>query len=58
LDEGRRLAPLFSAEGFLQAWIKEHDEIRALAKEQGYYTWSAALRQSFGLVRREYMEES
>jgi hypothetical protein len=58
LNEGRRLAPLLSTEGFVRAWIKEHEENGELAKEQGYYTWGAAFRQSFGIVRREYVQDS
>jgi hypothetical protein len=58
LDEGRQLAPLMSADDLLQYQIKEHEETCVLAKQQGYYTWGAALRQSFGLVRREYLEGS
>jgi hypothetical protein len=58
LDEGRRLAPLLTAQGVLETQIKEHEESCVLAKQQGYYTWTAALRQAFGLVRREYLQES
>jgi hypothetical protein len=57
LGEGRRLAPLFTAQELIQRQIQEHDETCVLAKQQGYYTWGAAFRQSFGLVRREFVQE-
>jgi hypothetical protein len=57
LDDGRVLAPLMSAQGLLDTQVKLHDETCALAKQQGYYTWGAALRHAFGIVRPEYVEE-
>jgi hypothetical protein len=57
LDEGRRLAPLMTVEGLIRRQIEEHDETCELAKQQGYYTWGAAFRQAFGIVRKEYLQD-
>jgi len=58
LDGGRRLAPLLTAQGVIDNQIRELKESSELAKAEGYYTWGAAVRQSFGLVRREYLQDS
>jgi hypothetical protein len=57
LDDGRVLAPIKSAQGLLDAQVKLHDETCALAKQQGYYTWGAAMRHAFGIVRPECVED-
>jgi hypothetical protein len=58
LEEGRTLAPLLTAQGFLDAQMREQEESAELAKKQGYCTWADAIRQSFGLVRKEYLQHS
>jgi hypothetical protein len=58
LEEGRRLAPLLTARGVIDTQIRELKESSELAKAEGYYSWGAAVRQSFGLVRREYLQDS
>jgi hypothetical protein len=55
IEEGRRLAPLLNAQGVIAAQVRAIEETSELAKEEGYYTWGAAVRQSFGLVRHEYL---
>jgi hypothetical protein len=57
VDEGRRPARPMTADELLQRMIEEYEVSRALSNEYGHYTWSEALRQSFGLMRRELLEE-
>jgi len=56
LDEGHTLAPLMDVRELLEKMSREHEETRQLYERHGYYSWSAAFRQSFGLVRREFLE--
>jgi hypothetical protein len=58
LEEGKRLAPPLSPQGILDAHMKEHEESASLAKKQGYITWGAAIRQSFGILRKEYITDA
>jgi hypothetical protein len=55
-DQGHTLAPFPSLREFLDRMSREHAETRELYERHGYYPWSAAIRQSFRLVRREYLE--
>jgi hypothetical protein len=56
--QGHTLAPFPGLREFLERMSQEHTETRELYERHGYYPWSAAIRQSFGLVRREYLEPS
>jgi hypothetical protein len=57
LAEGRQLAPLMGPEALLRRLEEDHEEMRRLMQRYGYYSWAAAIRQTFRLVRREYREE-
>jgi hypothetical protein len=56
LDEGHTLAPFMDVRQLLEQMSREHEQTRQLYEKHGYYSWAAAFRQSFGLVRREYLE--
>jgi hypothetical protein len=56
LAEGCRLAPVMEVSALLKRMENDHEQMRALMKRHGYYSWSAAFRQCFRLVRREYRE--
>jgi hypothetical protein len=56
LDEGHTLAPFMDVRELLERMSREHEQTRQLYEQHGYYSWGAAFRQSFGLVRREYLE--
>jgi len=56
LDEGHTLAPLMDVRELLERMSREHEQTRQLYERYGYYSWAAAFRQSFGLVRREFLE--
>jgi hypothetical protein len=53
--EGHVLAPLMDAPALFERMTQDHDEASAVLRRRGYYSWSAAVRQSFGLVRRELL---
>jgi hypothetical protein len=55
LRQGSQLAPFEPAE-ILQRQKREHEEACQFAAKGGYYTWSDALHEVFGIVRREYKE--
>jgi hypothetical protein len=57
LAEGRQLAPLMGPEELLRRLEEDHEEARRLMQRYGYYSWAAAVRQTFRLVRPEYREE-
>jgi hypothetical protein len=56
LEEGHTLAPFMDVRELLERMSREHEQIRQLYEKHGYYSWAAAFRQSFGLVRREFLE--
>ena len=56
LDEGHTLAPFMGVRELLERMSREHEQTRQLYEQHGYYSWAAAFRQSFGLVRREFLE--
>jgi hypothetical protein len=53
---GHTLAPLVDLAELLERQKREHEEICPTMEAWGYYSWAAAFRQSFGLVRKEYLE--
>lgn len=55
-NQGYALAPFPNLHECLDRMSQEHAETRKLYERHGYYPWSAALRQSYGLVRSEYLE--
>jgi hypothetical protein len=55
-NQGQTLAPFPGLRELLERMSREHAETRELYERYGYYSWSAAVRQSFRLVRREYLE--
>jgi hypothetical protein len=52
--EGKELAPLMSTDELLARMEADHVRIGESARRQGYFTWNAAIRQSFHLTRPEY----
>ncbi|MFL5340128.1 MAG: hypothetical protein ACJ8F7_08245 [Gemmataceae bacterium] len=56
LANGRRLAPPMNLEGLLRRQEADHEEQRQRMERYGYYSWPAAFRQCFRLVRREYLD--
>lgn len=54
--QGHALAPPVDLHGFLERSRRDHEEVRPLMEKYGYYSWPAAFRQSFGLVRKEFLE--
>jgi hypothetical protein len=54
--QGHSLAHFPDLSQLLERMSREHAETRELYEKHGYYPWSAAIRQSFGLVRREFLE--
>jgi hypothetical protein len=57
LAGGRRLAPLLGPDELLRRTEHDHEETRHLLDRYGYWRWGDALRQTFGLIRREYRGE-
>jgi hypothetical protein len=57
LAEGRAPLPLLGPEELLHRLELDHEEMRQLYQRHGYYSWSAAVRQAFRLVRPEYRGE-
>jgi hypothetical protein len=55
-NQGQTLAPFPGLRELLERMSREHAETRELYERYGYYSWAAAFRQSFRLVRREYLE--
>jgi hypothetical protein len=55
IAEGKELAPPMSPDELLARVAADHDRVAELTRRAGYYTWRAAVRQSFKLVRREYV---
>jgi hypothetical protein len=56
LAEGCRFAPPMALPALLARMESDHERARGLMARYGYYTWSAAFRQCFRLVRREYRD--
>jgi hypothetical protein len=56
LGEGKELAPLMTVDELLARMEADHVRIGEAARRAGYFTWGAAIRQSFHLIRREYRE--
>jgi hypothetical protein len=54
--EGHQVAPTLSPDAFVDRLAEEHRKAAERATKYGYYSWSAAIRQSFGWARREYQE--
>jgi len=54
LAEGKELAPLMTVDGLLDRMEADHMRIGEAARRDGYWTWGAAIRQSFHWIRREY----
>jgi hypothetical protein len=54
LREGKELAPLMTVDELLGRMEADHVRIGEAARQTGYFTWGAAIRQSFQLIRREY----
>jgi hypothetical protein len=55
-QEGSRLLAPFTKDEFHAKHEAQHEEARRLKERYGYYTWTEAFRQVFGLGRREYNE--
>jgi hypothetical protein len=53
-DEGHRPVLLPGPQALLQRLVDDHEEARRLRERYGFYSWSAAFRQAFELVRSEY----
>jgi hypothetical protein len=53
-DEGLRPVLLPGPQALLRQLADDHAEARRLWERYGYYSWGAAFRQAFDLVRREY----
>src|SRR5262249_51999500 len=54
-DEGQRPVLLSGPQALLQRLVDDHEETRQLYERYGYYSWGAAFRQAFDLVRPEYL---
>jgi len=55
-SQGHTLARFPDLRELLSLMSKEQEETRQLYERYGYWPWSAAIRQNFQLVRREYLE--
>jgi hypothetical protein len=53
--EGHVLAPLLDAPALFDRMIHDHAETSAVMRRRGYYSWSAAVRQNFKMVRRDLL---
>ncbi|MGE5194429.1 MAG: hypothetical protein ACM3U2_18220 [Deltaproteobacteria bacterium] len=51
---GKELLPMMSPDELLARMETDHERASELARRAGYFTWGAAIRQSFHLTRREY----
>ena len=56
LAEGKELAPLMSPDELLARFEADAERVREITRRDGYFSWGAATRQSFNLIRREYRE--
>jgi hypothetical protein len=54
IAEGKELALLMSADELIARMEADHLRIGEFARRAGYFTWGAAVLQSFQLTRREY----
>ena len=54
IAEGKDLARLMSPDELLTRIEADVDRVGELNRRIGYFTWGAAIRQSFNLIRREY----
>lgn len=54
-EPGRQPAPL-EPESILPRMVADHDEVRPLMAQSGFYGWGDAFREAFGLVRPEYRD--
>jgi hypothetical protein len=54
IAEGRELAPLMTADELIARMEADHLRIGEFARRAGYFTWGAAVLQSFQLTRREF----
>ena len=54
LAEGKELAPLMSIDELLDRMEADHVRISEAVRLAGYFTWGAAIRQSFQMIRPEY----
>jgi hypothetical protein len=53
--EGHVLGPLMEAPALFERMAQDHEEASAVLRRRGYYSWSAAVRQNFGLIRRDLL---
>jgi hypothetical protein len=53
-SEGKELAPLMSVDELIARMEADHLRIAEFARQAGYFTWGAAIHQSFHWIRREY----
>jgi hypothetical protein len=51
---GKELAPLMSIDQLLARMEADHVRIGEAARRAGFFTWGAAIRQSFQIIRGEY----
>jgi hypothetical protein len=56
LAQGHELAPLADLEEVLERSKRAHAENAPMMEKYGYYSLAAAFRQSYELVRKEYLE--
>jgi hypothetical protein len=56
--EGKELAPLVIADELITRMEADHLRIAEFARQAGYFTWGAAIHQSFRWIRREYRSRS
>lgn len=54
MAEGRELAPLMSVDELLARLESDHTRFGEISRRYGYFTWGAAIRQSFHLTRPEF----
>jgi hypothetical protein len=55
LREGHALTPLMQAPALLDRMARDHAEASSAMRKYGYFSWSAAVRQNFKLVRPELL---
>src|SRR5262245_51206693 len=54
IAEGKELAPLMTADELIARLEADHLRIAEFARRAGYFTWGAAVLQSFQIIRRAY----
>ena len=55
--QGHVVTPAFGVAGLVKRLSREHEEVSAALRKRGYYSWPAAIRQNFKLVRQELLAD-